>query len=116
LAYPWPYNVRELEQTIAAAGVRVAASGRVRLEHLPEAIARVLGSRGQAREPAAPAVPPIQVLVSKDAVPSKDDLLAVIAYFGGKIAQVAEYFGKDRKQIYRWADRYQIDIEALRRE
>jgi transcriptional regulator with GAF, ATPase, and Fis domain len=116
LVYPWPYNVRELEQTMAAAGVRAATSGRVRCEHLPEPIARVLGARGLAKEPAAAAAPPIQVLVPKDSVPSKEDLLAVIGYFGGKIAQVAEYFGKDRKQIYRWADRYEIDIEALRRE
>ncbi len=48
-------------------------------------------------------------------MPARDDLLAVLGYFAGNIAQVAEYFGKDRKQVYRWADRYQIDLDQLRK-
>ena len=53
--------------------------------------------------------------VPRDAVPARDDLMAVLAYFAGNIAQVAEYFGKDRKQVYRWAERYQIDLDQVRK-
>jgi transcriptional regulator with GAF, ATPase, and Fis domain len=117
LLHPWPFNVRELEQIMGAAGVRAATGGRVRCEHLPEQVAIVLGPRGLMKEPvpAGPPAPP-QLEVARDAVPGRDDLLVVISYFGGNIAQVADYFGKDRKQIYRWAERYQIDVVALRKD
>jgi len=117
LLYHWPFNVRELEQIMGAAGVRAASVGRVRCEHLPEPIAAVLGARGLQREPASTAHQPAPVLaVARDAVPGRDELLAVISYFGGNVAQVAEYFNKDRKQIYRWAEKYQIDVAAFRRD
>ena len=41
---------------------------------------------------------------------------AVVTYFGGNIAQVADYFGKDRKQIYRWAERFELDLAAIRKD
>jgi transcriptional regulator with GAF, ATPase, and Fis domain len=120
LLYHWPFNVRELEQVMGAAGVRAAAVGRVRCEHLPDHIAAVLGARGLQKEAVSSASthqPPVPVLpVARDAVPARDELLAVVSYFGGNIAQVADYFGKDRKQIYRWAERYQIDVAAFRRD
>ena len=119
LLYHWPFNVRELEQVMGAAGVRAASVGRVRCEHLPEHIAAVLGARGMQREAVSQyqqAAPAVALAVARDGVPGRDDLLAVISYFGGNIAQVAEYFGKDRKQIYRWAERYQIDVNAFRRD
>lgn len=117
LLYHWPFNVRELEQVISAAGVRAASVNRVRCEHLPDNISAVLGPRAQLKEPIAndsephPAMPQ----VPRDAVPARDDLMAVLAYFAGNIAQVAEYFGKDRKQVYRWAERYQIDLDQVRK-
>jgi len=119
LLYPWPFNVRELEQVMGAAGVRAAAAGRVRCEHLPDHIAAALGSRGMTREavtsaPASSDAPRLHV--PRDAVPDREDLLAVVTYFGGNVAQVADYFGKDRKQIYRWAGRYDIDLAALRKD
>jgi transcriptional regulator with GAF, ATPase, and Fis domain len=117
LLYHWPFNVRELEQVISAAGVRAASVNRVRCEHLPDMISSVLGARAALKEPVAndsephPAMPQ----VPRDAVPARDDLMAVLAYFAGNIAQVAEYFGKDRKQVYRWAERYQIDLDQVRK-
>ncbi|KAB2908473.1 MAG: FHA domain-containing protein [Kofleriaceae bacterium] len=119
LLYHWPFNVRELEQVISAAGVRAASVNRVRCEHLPENISAVLGPRAQLKEPIAndsDSEPhPVMPQVPRDAVPARDDLMAVLAYFAGNIAQVAEYFGKDRKQVYRWAERYQIDLDQVRK-
>ncbi len=119
LLYPWPFNVRELEQVMGAAGVRAQSVGRVRCEHLPDHIAGTLGARGLTRE-AATAAPsprePPRLNVARDAVPDRDDLLAVVTHFGGNIAQVADYFGKDRKQIYRWAERFDVDLAAIRKD
>ena len=119
LLYPWPFNVRELEQVMGAAGVRAAPVGRVRCEHLPENIASVLGSRGLQREAVTSAPMPNEpprLNVARDATPDREDLMAVIAYLAGNIAQVAEYFGKDRKQVYRWAERFGIDVASLRKD
>jgi hypothetical protein len=38
----------------------------------------------------------------------------VLERFEGNVALVADYFGKDRHQIYRWAKRYEIDMDAFR--
>jgi len=117
LLYHWPFNVRELEQVISAAGVRAAQGNRVRCEHLPDEVTRVLGPRATAKEPVANESEPLPAMpmVPRDAVPARDDLMAVLAYFAGNVAQVAEYFGKDRKQVYRWAERYQIDLDQVRK-
>jgi transcriptional regulator with GAF, ATPase, and Fis domain len=119
LLYNWPFNVRELEQVMGAAGVRATAVGRVRCEHLPDHIAATLGSRGLTREAVTsapvPSEPP-RLHVPRDEAPDREGLLAVVTYFGGNIAQVADYFGKDRKQIYRWAERFDIDLAAIRKD
>ncbi len=121
LLYPWMFNVRELEQVMGAAGVRATGVGRVRCEHLPDHIAATLGSRGLTREavtsaPQGGAAEPPRLHVPRDEVPDREDLLAVVTYFGGNIAQVADYFGKDRKQVYRWAERFDIDLAAMRKD
>jgi DNA-binding NtrC family response regulator len=115
LLHRWPYNVRELAQVVTAVAVRAAGVARVGLEHLPPEIARPVAarSRGSATAPAAP--PPLELLVARDAIPTGDELLAVLRHFDGNVARVAEYFGKGRQQIYRWAARYGIDLDALRR-
>jgi hypothetical protein len=56
----------------------------------------------------------LQALVSPDAIPDADGLGRVVQWFDGNIARVASYFGKDRKQIYRWADRLGVDLGSAR--
>ena len=114
--HDWPGNVRELERTIAAAAVRAAAArSEVELAHLPPEIAQRLGDRATA--PAGEA-PPAVALVPPAAgtTPSREELCALLERMDGNIARVAEHYGKDRQQIYRWAKRYDIDLEAYRRE
>ncbi|HXX67472.1 MAG TPA: sigma 54-interacting transcriptional regulator [Polyangiaceae bacterium] len=110
--YDWPFNVRELEQVLAAATIR-AREGTIRIEHLPESIAGPVLSRAPAFEPDAPA-PLLQALVPPDAPPDAAGLLRVVRAHHGNVAQVAAYFGKDRKQIYRWAEKLGVDIESVR--
>jgi anaerobic nitric oxide reductase transcription regulator len=49
LLHRWRHNVRELEQVMAAAAVRAATAGMIRLEHLPAGFAALLGPRGGVR-------------------------------------------------------------------
>ncbi|MEZ4340615.1 MAG: sigma 54-interacting transcriptional regulator [Sandaracinaceae bacterium] len=112
LLYRWPFNVRELEQLAAAIGVRAEEADEVLLEHLPPSIAAPL----LARRPMAaiPSEPPLSLSVRPDATPTAEELARALAHFGGNVAQVATFFGRDRRQIYRWIERYGLDVDALR--
>jgi transcriptional regulator of acetoin/glycerol metabolism len=106
LLHDWPGNVRELEQMLTAAAIRAAGATELRLEHLPTALAQRVTSRmPPADDPARDAQPP-----------SRDELADMLARFAGNIARVAEHYGKDRQQIYRWVRRYGIDPASFRQQ
>jgi transcriptional regulator with GAF, ATPase, and Fis domain len=94
--YPWPLNVREVEQAIAAA-IALAGSEQIRLEHLPEAVR----SPPPPREPGAPA---------RD----RGELIACLRDNAGNLAAVARAFGTSRAQIHRLLERFGIDHRDYR--
>lgn len=107
-----PGNVCELERVIAAAAVRASATKReVELGHLPQDIAARLGDRATA---AIGRAPPRILPPAVGATPTRDELCAVLEAMSGNVARVAEYYGKDRQQFYRWAKRHDIDLGAYR--
>jgi DNA-binding NtrC family response regulator len=111
LLHDWPYNVRELEQLLAVAAVRARDGGIVRAEHLPAPIGnRVLARLG----PRGHAPAPLAARIDRDATPSKDDLSLVLAHHRGNVALVAEFFNKDRRQIYRWIEKHGLDPDKFR--
>ena len=111
LVHDWPGNVRELERTIAAAAVRAQAARRdVELAHLPPELAARLTGRVIAEPPRTP-----PILVPAGAMPTREELVALLEQMDGNVARLAEHLGKDRQQIYRWAKRYGLDVEAFRR-
>jgi sigma-54 dependent transcriptional regulator, acetoin dehydrogenase operon transcriptional activator AcoR len=113
LLHDWPGNVRELERVIAAAVVRATDSraDELGLPHLPPAMVLRLGARATTPPIAAP---PSALIAPSGAVPTREELCAVLERMGGNIARVAEHFRKERQQIYRWAKRYDIDLDAYR--
>jgi transcriptional regulator with GAF, ATPase, and Fis domain len=115
MLHDWSGNVRELERVIAAAAVRAEAA-RIDLDllHLPGALAHRLGERavGAASDP--PRIPAAILPAVSGAAPNRDELCAVLEAMAGNVARVAEHYGKDRQQIYRWAKRYEIDLDAYR--
>ena len=126
LLYMWPWNVRELEQTIAAGKVRTGRAP-LGLEHLPAAIRGPLDSRHRTMDKRlSGAVPAVQVTtphqipptltVPRDRTPNEQDLRTVMDWYDGNISQVAGFFGKERAQVYRWVRRHQIDPEEFRKE
>jgi DNA-binding NtrC family response regulator len=111
LLYDWPYNVRELEQVLAASALRARSEGRLLLSHLPPHLGERVAARAAG---AAPMKPPLEVIVPPHAVPDAAGLRAAFGHFEGNLQRVAEYFGRDRKQIYRWAEQQGLDLAALR--
>jgi transcriptional regulator with AAA-type ATPase domain len=102
LRYPWPLNVRELEQTLATAAV-LAKEHEVAPEHLPESV-----RTGRAPGAARP------VVLNEADQKQRDALVAALREHAGNISAVARAMGKDRKQIQRWIKRFGLDTTEYR--
>jgi transcriptional regulator with AAA-type ATPase domain len=100
LRYPYPLNVRELEQALRAALV-LASGGEIRLEHLPEAI------RTHVPAPAAALRPEDRAL--------RERLVEVLRGSRGNVAAAGRALGKAPIQIRRWCRRFGVDLAAFRR-
>lgn len=112
LIYDWPQNVRQLEQVLAVAAVR-AAGPLLKREHLPPLAGTALDAMPEA-SPERPSVP-LQIAIPNDTIPSREQLLEVLKQAEGNVSQVASFFGKDRRQVYRWMKSLDIPIAELRR-
>ena len=110
LVHPWRFNVRELEQVIRAVAPAARGARALRREHLPE---RLRPATSTPLDDSAPPSIPLILRVRRDVAPDASTLEQVLAHFGGNVAKVGEFFGKDRKQIYRWAER--LGVELVRR-
>jgi DNA-binding NtrC family response regulator len=96
--YPWPLNVRELEQALGAAAA-LAVDGRITLAHLPEAVRAADGRvTGAAEADAA----------------LRGELIRRFTAQRGNLSAVAREMGKERVQIRRWCKRLGIDPERFR--
>ncbi len=116
LLHAFPYNVRELRQLVATAAVRAAAQDNViRIEHLPVDVGQQVRARATASSTAAGRPLPLEATVARDVVPDRTDFCRAAEQLEGNVARMAAFFRKDRGQIYRWAKRFEVDLEAFRR-
>jgi DNA-binding NtrC family response regulator len=92
----WPFNVRELDQALAAA-LLLAGSGPITLAHLPEELRE--GPRSRAPPPA----------LAQGEQELRGRLVALLLEHGGNLSAVARVLGKGRTQIVRWVQRFGID-------
>ena len=98
-AYPYPNNVRELEQALRTAAV-LADGGEIRLEHLPERI------RTYAPAPPAPTRAEDRAL--------RERLVEALRESGGNVTAAGRSLGKAPIQIRRWCRRFGIDLASFR--
>jgi transcriptional regulator of acetoin/glycerol metabolism len=108
--HDWPLNVRELEKTLVSAAA-LSNDGMVEIEHLPAPV-RNPTPRAQTPAPAA-AQPPPQLDEEERAL--RDQLMELLGRHKGNVLAVAQEMGKRRMQIYRWAKRFAIDLDAFRK-
>jgi transcriptional regulator with PAS, ATPase and Fis domain len=102
LRYPWPLNVRELEQALATAQV-LAGAELVRADHLPDSVRT-------GRPPGAPR----PVVLSENDQRVRDQVVASLREHQGNVSAVARALDKDRKQIQRWIKRFGLDPSSYR--
>lgn len=98
VGYPFPLNIRELEQALRAA-VALADGGEIRLEHLPEAI-RTYRAGGPELRPEDQAL--------------RDRVVELLREHRGNVTAVGRSLGKAPIQIRRWCRRFAIEISAFR--
>ncbi len=102
LRYPWPLNLREIEQALATAQV-LAGSDPVRAEHLPDTV----------RSGRPPGSPRPSVLSETDQR-VRDQVVTALREHQGNVSAVARALDKDRKQIQRWIKRFGLDPTTYR--
>ncbi len=102
LRYPWPLNVRELEQALATAQV-LAGNEAIRAEHLPDTVRT-------GRPPGAPR----PVVLNENDQRVRDQVVAALREHQGNVSAVARALDKDRKQIQRWIKRFGLDPGSYR--
>lgn len=103
LVYDWPHNVRELRNVSRRMTLVEDDVTTLRSAHLPKEIGRSLGERN--RETLTASAIMIQ------SVPSRDELEGLLQEHAGDATKLADHYGKDRRQIYRWLARH--DLHAL---
>ncbi len=104
--------MRELRQLARSALLLKPEGGELAVDDLPVAM-RPPRPDAPARQ-AEPASQPVPLLAPGE-VPSKRQLRHLVEEFHGSVKDIANFLGKDRKQIYRWLRRDNIDPDAYRR-
>jgi sigma-54 dependent transcriptional regulator, acetoin dehydrogenase operon transcriptional activator AcoR len=107
--HPWPHNVRELRGVMQRLTLLQPAGGEVSRRTIESALDSLLrGGRA--------AVSPEQRSTRgpRGAMPGREELVARLAALNGNVNRLAEQYGKDPKQIYRWLKRHGLDPAAFR--
>ncbi len=97
--YPYPLNVRELEQTLRTAAV-LADGGEIRFEHLPEVIRNHVPAGASALRPEDRAL--------------RERLIELLRHSNGNVTAAGRALDKAPMQIRRWCRRFGIDLASFR--
>jgi transcriptional regulator with GAF, ATPase, and Fis domain len=114
LLHPWPRNIRELRTVTARLGLAQPAGGEVSSRDLEALLDHPSGSDSPSAPPAArPDVSPPRG-GPRAQPPEREELLITLRAMRGNINRIAEHYGKDPKQVYRWLKRHQLDPDDYR--
>jgi DNA-binding NtrC family response regulator len=115
LAHGWPYNVREIEQMAASLASKLGSRRRLELSDLPDSVRELLSSRAESIRSSPASMPPSLLGINRDAPPSREELVQLLELYEGNMSQVAAFLRKGRRQVYRWAEQYEVDPAQFRR-
>jgi DNA-binding NtrC family response regulator len=113
LRYDWPLNIRELERVLATA-VALTTAGAIESAHLPDPLRR--GPRSEPIPPVTPSEssPIISPRTSDDEL--REQLISLLTLHEGNVLAVSKALGVRRTQVYRWLQKFGIQVEMFRRK
>lgn len=110
--YPWPGNIRELENAIERA-INITDNDEIRTEHLPT---HILQKTPAIKRPSASDAPTAFAQPSFDYKSNGYHLIqSVLERSNGNIKYAAELLGISRRTLYRKMDKYGIDYKNYRK-
>jgi len=105
LSFPWPQNIRQLQQSLLA-GIALCEGSVLRPGDMPDEIRTWAGEHPVAeRSPSLP--PPLSLEESE----LREQVVAALRQAGGNVSEAARAMGKARQQIQRWVRRFSIRPE-----
>ena len=112
LNYPWPGNIRELENTIERACL-IASGNMITTEALPK---NMLRSRNPKPAKAAPSIsrPVPQPYLATAAETERALIVNHLLHEKGNIKRTAEHLGMSRRTLYRKLEKYNIPYKETR--
>jgi DNA-binding NtrC family response regulator len=106
LVYEWPLNVRELRAVAQRLALLEEDVVTLRSAHLPKEIRRHFPNLdAEALRASA---------ITVHAVPSREELVALLDRFGGSVSRLARHYLKDRRLIMRWLKRHDLLGPSIR--
>lgn len=100
LVHSWPDNLRGLDRLVHRLAIDSGVIGvRALSQAMPDLAPAELSSDAPGPGPSTPPPAP---------VPSRDELLSAYEASGRSVRATAKHFGRDRRQIYRWLERYGV--------
>jgi DNA-binding NtrC family response regulator len=97
--YPWPLNVRELEQCLTTALV-LATKRPIKASDFPPVV------RAAAELPATPKAAPVNP--EREDAERRELMVSLLRQHEGNVAAIARAMGTDPKQIRRWLKKYKL--------
>lgn len=119
LRYPWPGNIRELENVIERACI-LTTNGRLTLSALPVNMQHYIGNPAiQTEALEIPPIPTKTAIASSSIVLSateteKQLIIEHLTHSAGNIKKAADSLGMSRRTLYRKLEKYQINLNKIR--
>jgi DNA-binding NtrC family response regulator len=108
LLHRWPFNVRELFAAAREAALHWAPGTRL---DAPDLRARF---RSQPPELASDATTDAAARGEPPRTLESDELRTLLGKHRGNVAEVARAVGRSRRQVYRWLQKYGLDVDSFR--
>jgi DNA-binding NtrC family response regulator len=96
LRFSWPLNLRGLDRLVHELGTSAEAGNAIRRAQLPRWLGR------------AAAGPAASAQEQPSELPSRAEFTAAFEQLAGSVHGLAKRFGRDRRQIYRWMEAYDL--------
>jgi transcriptional regulator with PAS, ATPase and Fis domain len=107
--HPWPQNVRELQSTMRRLALHVGDRAEIRRADVDAVLEVPVIAPSH-----APPRPAAGDRADRADIPTREELDARLAALHGNVSRLAEHYGKDAKQIYRWLKRHGLDPDGYR--